>query len=226
MVTTKFTPAGAELWTARFNINADHSGQEFAEVVAVSSAGEVYVTGFSSAPSPAFSGATTVKYSTIGAQAWVQEFAPEERNQSEQAAPVAISLGAGGQIFLAATAPGAENWATTDYVQDAAETVPAGLSFGNEALNLTSTSQTVNLKNIAQVPLTIRTINITGDFHDFHLGNNCPDTLAPGASCSLFLTFTPTALGTRTATVIMRDNWPGNGSDPATLTLSGVGVAQ
>lgn len=67
--------------------------------------------------------------------------------------------------------------------------------------NTHSAPETVPVTNITDTPFVIKTINYTGDIHF----TNCPDSLAPGGSCSLFVTFTPTALGTRTGTITIRD---------------------
>jgi len=225
MVTTKFCASGAEQWTSRYNSSTDHSALDGATALAVSSAGEAYITGFAAAPSPVFFQTTTVKYNTTGAQVWVQSLALESGNEAQQSGAVAIALGAGGQLFVESTGIEGESWVTTDYVQDPAEVDPASVAFGNQAVGTPSAENTVALRNAGNAPVTFKTINITGDASDFHLSNNCPDTLQSGASCSLFITFTPSDLGQRTATVIMRDNWPGNATDPTTITLAGTGVA-
>jgi hypothetical protein len=57
---------------------------------------------------------------------------------------------------------------------------------------------------------------------DFQIaGNNCPATLNPGSNCQISVTFTPSALGTRTGTLTISDS---TNSDVATLTLTGDGV--
>jgi hypothetical protein len=225
MVATKFSASGVVLWTSRFNSSADHSATDEATALAVSSAGEAYVTGVAAAPSPVFFQTTTVKYNTTGAQVWVQSLELEYGNEAQQSGAVAIALGAGGQLFVVSTGIVGESWVTTDYVQDPAEVKPASVAFGNQTVGTPSAETTVALRNAGNAPMMFRTINVTGNISDFHLGNNCPDTLQPGASCSLFLTFTPSALGQRTATVIVRDNWPGNATDPTTITLTGTGIA-
>jgi len=84
-------------------------------------------------------------------------------------------------------------------------------------------AQTVTLTNTSsEVPLIIKSIPVTGDFH---LTNNCPTTLAPGASCRLGITFTPTELGVRTGTLAVLDNWEGSEHSPQTAKLSGTGIA-
>jgi hypothetical protein len=65
--------------------------------------------------------------------------------------------------------------------------------------------------------LKIISIGRSGDFYE---GNNCPNTLLPGASCMLSVTFTPTSPGARVAAVTIFDNASGT---PHKLPLSGTG---
>jgi hypothetical protein len=69
--------------------------------------------------------------------------------------------------------------------------------------------------------ITISGIVIAGDFS---LNNSCPQTLilAAGASCTLSVTFAPTAAGTRTGTITVTDSAPGS---PHTINLIGTTVA-
>jgi hypothetical protein len=56
---------------------------------------------------------------------------------------------------------------------------------------------------------------------DFSETNNCGTTLVAGAECGIFVTFLPTATGTRSATLTATDN---ASDSPQTVTLSGMGV--
>ncbi len=97
---------------------------------------------------------------------------------------------------------------------------PATLTFGNQTLNTTSGIQTATLSNTGTAPLTINSIGIIGtNPGDFVQTNTCGATLAAGANCLINVTFTPTALGTRTASVTISSNDPVH---PAlTASLSG-----
>ena len=58
-----------------------------------------------------------------------------------------------------------------------------------------------------------------------HQTNTCPvppSTLAAGKSCTISITFTPAALGSRSATLTVKDSGT---NSPQTVTLSGTGVA-
>jgi hypothetical protein len=102
---------------------------------------------------------------------------------------------------------------------------PTSLSFGNQQVNIKSGVQTVTLKNSGDAALSIKGIGLSGpNSGDFHQQNTCPigsSTLAAGASCSINVTFTPTAEGSRTASLSIADNAPGS---PQSVALSGTGV--
>jgi len=103
-----------------------------------------------------------------------------------------------------------------------AQFTPKSLSFGNQTVGLTSTSQTAALKNTGDVALTISSISISGaDSRDFAQNNNCPASVAPNGSCSINVTFKPTASGTRIAAVVIADNAPGS---PQKVTVKGTGT--
>ena len=102
---------------------------------------------------------------------------------------------------------------------------PTSLSFGNHQVNTTSAAQTVTLTNSGNAALTIKGIGLSGpNSGDFHQQHTCPSsssTLAAGASCTINVTFTPTAEGTRSASLSIADNASGS---PQSVTLSGTGV--
>ena len=97
---------------------------------------------------------------------------------------------------------------------------PSSLTFANQNVNTTSTTQPVTLTNSGTSTLNISSISTSGDFSQT---NNCGTSLAAGASCTLNVAFTPTATGTRTGTLTIADN-ASNGS-PQTASLSGTGVS-
>src|SRR5579859_51112 len=96
---------------------------------------------------------------------------------------------------------------------------PTSLSFANQIVNTTSAAQAVTLKNNQTTTLTISGITTSGDYAQT---NNCGTSLAAGASCTINVTFKPTATGTRTGTLTVTDS--GNDS-PQTASLSGTGIA-
>jgi uncharacterized repeat protein (TIGR03803 family) len=99
---------------------------------------------------------------------------------------------------------------------------PANLNFGNQTVGIASSPQVVTLTDSGGLPLTITSIDVTGvNSGDFDQTNNCPASLAAHSSCTINVTFTPTAAGNRSAAVAVTDNAP---SSPQSLPLSGVGV--
>ena len=99
---------------------------------------------------------------------------------------------------------------------------PTSLSFGKWVVQTTSPAKTITLNNNQTVPLTISGISVSGDFAQTSKCPIIPKTLAAGASCKISVTFMPTALGTRTATLSVNDN---SASSPQTVQLTGSGVA-
>ena len=99
---------------------------------------------------------------------------------------------------------------------------PATLAFGNQALGAISAAQTITLTDSGDAPLAISDVTASGDFA---IGtNSCGTSLAVGASCTVAVTFTPSAFGNRTGTFTVTDDAPTTGSTQ-TVALSGTGVA-
>lgn len=104
---------------------------------------------------------------------------------------------------------------------------PAGLSFGSFAVGATSAAKNATFKNSQKTPVTIGSIVITGGNapSDYSWGGNCPispNTLPAGSSCKIAVTFTPSALGNRIATLTVNSN---SSSGPQSIALSGTGIA-
>jgi Abnormal spindle-like microcephaly-assoc'd, ASPM-SPD-2-Hydin/Beta-propeller repeat len=98
---------------------------------------------------------------------------------------------------------------------------PTSLAFGPQALTTTSAAMPVMLTNPGTGPLTINSITASGDFAQT---NNCPSsptTLPASGTCTINVTFTPTALGARTGTLTFTDNAHGS---PQTVPLTGTGT--
>jgi hypothetical protein len=106
--------------------------------------------------------------------------------------------------------------------QPAVTLTPPSLNFGNQTVGITSPQQVSTLTNTGYGPLTITSIAVTGtNSSDFAQSNNCGKSVPPNGSCSIKVTFTPTATGTRYAAVSITDN---AANSPQMLLLSGVGV--
>ncbi len=103
-------------------------------------------------------------------------------------------------------------------------TPAAGLEFGSVQLGHTTAGQGVTLTNSGNAPLAIARFGLGGSNPgDFALsGFTCDPTLAAGASCTFLVTFSPTALGARAATLEVADNATGS---PHSVPLTGTGVS-
>jgi hypothetical protein len=109
---------------------------------------------------------------------------------------------------------------------------PTSIDFGTQALNVISGfPHDATLLNGAATPLTIASVIISGpNASDFSLAANssrgpiCQGgaiVSAIGGTCDIPVNFTPSAVGTRTATITITDNGTGG---PRTISLTGVGA--
>jgi hypothetical protein len=100
---------------------------------------------------------------------------------------------------------------------------PTSVSFANQTVGTTSAAQAITLTNAGPNPLAITGIALGGtNPGDFAQTNNCPTTVAVNATCTISVTFTPTAANARSAAVTITDNGAGS---PQSVALSGTGVA-
>lgn len=114
----------------------------------------------------------------------------------------------------------------TGYTDAPAVTLsPTSASFGNQNIGSASPAQKVTLTNSGTLPLSISSIAFTGaNAGDFAQTNTCPSgssTLASKATCTISVTFTPTAAGARSANLTLTDN---AADSPQNMALSGSGV--
>ena len=102
---------------------------------------------------------------------------------------------------------------------------PGSLSFGDELVGTRSGAQGVRITNTGDAPLLISTFGINGpDAADFGQGADCPispNALAPGASCTEYVSFAPDSAGSKSATLAIGDNAP---DSPQTVALTGNGL--
>lgn len=83
---------------------------------------------------------------------------------------------------------------------------PGNLSFGTVPVGSSQTPQTTTLTNVGAGPLLLTGASIKGtNAGDFSQTNNCPASLAQGASCNINVTFTPTSDGALAATLRVGD---------------------
>jgi hypothetical protein len=104
---------------------------------------------------------------------------------------------------------------------------PATLAFGSQAQGTTSASQPVTIANVGTTTVTITSIAASTNYTET---NDCPATLitgtTTGSSCSVNVSFAPTATGTLTGTVTVTYTSSGSTTpQTTTVTLSGTGTA-
>jgi hypothetical protein len=95
---------------------------------------------------------------------------------------------------------------------------PASLSYPSQALNTASSAKAVTVTNTGTAAATVSGVTVTGDFAQT---NTCGTSIAAGASCTVSVTFTPTASGTRAGDLSIASN-ASNGT--TTVALTGVGA--
>ena len=94
---------------------------------------------------------------------------------------------------------------------------PLTITFAQQPLNTPSAAQQITLTNAGDVALTLLSAATTGDFS---VVNACGPSLAAHSTCAFNVSFTPTAVGARSGTLTVTDQFRSQ-----TLTLSGIGVA-
>jgi FG-GAP-like repeat/Cep192 domain 4/HYDIN/CFA65/VesB-like, Ig-like domain len=99
---------------------------------------------------------------------------------------------------------------------------PNSLDFASEAVGVVSAAQTVTLTNTGNASLSITGITITGaQASDYAQTNTCSSGLAAQTNCTVSVTFTAGAVGSRIASLTIADN---AGSSTQTVVLSGSGT--
>src|SRR5436190_10482452 len=98
---------------------------------------------------------------------------------------------------------------------------PTSLTFGAQAIGTTSAPQSITVANTGSAPLFVNSAATRGanplDFTQ--VSDGCSGlTLAAGSTCSVAITFSPTATGTRSATFTLTDN---AANSPQTVPITG-----
>jgi hypothetical protein len=134
-----------------------------------------------------------------------------------------------GQLTIYANIPGGQATVALNGSGTAAAAVvltPLSLSFAATIVNQTAASQDITVSNTGGTAATLSAPLLSGNAGDFALyANTCGATLAPQTGCTLAITFTPTANGTRSATLSVTDNTGTASAATQTASLSGIGNA-
>ena len=119
------------------------------------------------------------------------------------------------EIFPGGSSGGGGGGSTTPSLSASA----SSLTFADQTVGSSSPTQTVSVTNGGGAAAAISSVATTGDFSQT---NTCGSSLAPGASCTVSVSFTPTAAGNRTGSLTVASNDP---AGPLTVALSGSGAA-
>jgi hypothetical protein len=119
-------------------------------------------------------------------------------------------------------APGNPHEVLLTGVGSAAVVSPSTLGFGTVTVGTSSSPQNATIANNGSATMQLWQIVITGaNAGDFSItANSCGTTLAGSASCTVSVTFKPTATGTRTASLLFSDD---GGGSPQAAALTGSG---
>ncbi|NNM65356.1 MAG: choice-of-anchor D domain-containing protein [Burkholderiales bacterium] len=139
-------------------------------------------------------------------------FTPAASGTRSATLSVTDNVGSASAATQTATLTGVGNAPATDTLS------PLALSFAQQQIGTSSAAQTITLTNSGGVPLTLIAASVSPG--DFAVVNACGNSLAAHATCAFNVTFSPTAIGTRTATLTVNDQFHSQ-----TVTLSGIGIA-
>jgi hypothetical protein len=95
---------------------------------------------------------------------------------------------------------------------------PTSLTFPSQALNTTSSAQTVTVNNTGSTAVSISQLAASGDFAE---SSTCGASIAASASCTVSVTFTPAAAGTQAGSLTITSNAT---NSPSTVSLTGTGA--
>jgi len=114
-----------------------------------------------------------------------------------------------------------QTWlASSGVVQTTATALPGSFTFASQTVGTTSSAQTVTLTNTGTNSLTPTAVSISGDFAET---DSCQkSTVAPGGSCAIQVTFTPTATGSRSGQMVV---FADVGGGQLVVSLAGAGAA-
>lgn len=101
----------------------------------------------------------------------------------------------------------------------------SNFAFGDQTIHTTSSAQTLNVSNTGTAPLNFSALTLGGAAAtDYSVTGGCAvgTPVAAGGTCALSLRFTPSATGSRDATLLLASD-ASNGN--ATVTLGGTGQA-
>jgi hypothetical protein len=98
--------------------------------------------------------------------------------------------------------------------------------FASQLVGTSSAAETVTVSNTGSAALTITSVAISGtNASDYAETNTCSAAVAAAGTCTINVTFTPSATGVRDGTLTVTDNNDGTSGSTQALTLTGTGTA-
>src|SRR5579864_6728207 len=182
-----------------------------------------------------FSGGNDILLVEIDPAASTQPFATYLGGSgNDQPAPAGMVLDADGNFYIAGTTDSTDFPVTQHAFQsglggqtdgfilkiapDSSAAVtfsPSSLQYASQMIGTSSQPQTAVVRNIGSAPLSISSISTSGDFAET---DNCGNSVSAAGSCTLSVTFTPTAPGARSGGIVIVDDAAGT---PHNISLSG-----
>ena len=139
--------------------------------------------------------------------------------------PTTVGPKAANLVIAAGGGAGTKSLALTGAGSAAAyllSVAPAGLAFGDQAVNVQSAPLVATVTNTGSVALPITGISRTGtNANQFAQTNDCGNVVPVSASCTINVTFTPTSVGAKVADLNVK---AGGGAGTKSTTLTGTGI--
>ena len=98
---------------------------------------------------------------------------------------------------------------------------PSAINFGAVSNNTTSSAQSIVVVNTGTSNLSVSGVTVGGaDAASFAVNNGCTTPLGQGGICTIGVTFSPTSVGAKSASVSIAHN----AGSPSVVTLAGTGI--
>jgi hypothetical protein len=238
---TKFDAAGA---TLTYSTYLGPNNYAIPQAIVLDGNNDAYILGFTGSGSfgtvngiESFSNGNDVLLVEIDPTASTQLFATYLGGSgNDQPAPAGMVLDASGNLYIAGMTDSSDFPVTQSAFQSvlggntdafilkmgaasapAVALSPASLQYASQAVGSSSQLRTVLLRNMGSSPLSISSITSNGDFAET---DNCGASVPAAASCTFSVTFTPTAVGARSGSILIQDDAAGS---PHAVNLSGSG---
>ncbi len=202
-------------WTSATSMNNPHAYQ----TATLLSTGNVLIVGGDNGNNP-YTPETSAELYDPTSDTWSS--AGSMSDSRERATATALN---DGRVLVAGGDQGGPNLASAELYELAttASVVANGAGdFGSETVGQSSAIQSLQVTNTGGEPLYVTGISVTGpNGGDFSVASDTCNDVASGQTCSLGVNFTPTAAGTRSATLTFNDNGQ-TGTQGVTLTGNGI----